>query len=108
GIGIQGHYGLNGFTEQSLKEDIALFKDIGLEIQFTEIDITIFDREGNDYKIKKSHEIEKNIFEKQAKQYEILFRACRNEPAVTGITMWGAADWHNFLNDKLKEKPYPY
>lgn len=107
GIGIQGHYGLNSFTEKSLREDIALFKSIGLEIQFTEVDIAIFDRVEKRY-ILTDRSLSKEIAAKQAKQYEILFRVCREEPGVKGITLWGAADWPNFLNKELKRDAYPY
>lgn len=108
GIGIQGHFGINSFTEESLKKDIALFKSIGLEVQFTEVDISAFEREEKKYIVQKDFVFSSEIEEKQADQYEILFRVSREDPAVTGITMWGGADWPNFLNKYLGEKAYPY
>ncbi|MCE6992746.1 endo-1,4-beta-xylanase [Dyadobacter sp. CY323] len=109
GLGIQGHYGLNSFTEKSLKADLAKFKSIGLEIQFTEVDIAMFDRTSEKkYELGKQRIYSEDIIDKQAKQYEILFRVCREEPAVTGITLWGGADWPNFLSKRLKTSAYPY
>ena len=107
GVGFQLHlctdYGIN---EERLRENIRRFADLGLEVQFTEIDIRM-KMPGSEADVA----IQKEM-------YETLMRILKDEPNVntymtwgyTDATSWVPATFHGYgdahLFDKdLKAKP---
>lgn len=108
GIGIQAHYDVYDDSAKELETAFKLFSSIGLDIQVTELDISIFDINKTPEDIQKL-DINYNDFELiQAEKYKAIFDLCRKYKSCKGITMWGAADWHNYIDDKFKRKGYPY
>jgi endo-1,4-beta-xylanase len=95
GIGIQGHWTLSWPTPSMLDESIKKLSSLGVEIQVTEFDISIYyDRyENNNFKIPPEDRLEK-----QAKLYKDAFEVLRkHKDKVTGVTFWGVADDYTWL-----------
>ena len=115
GVGFQAHWGIEGLPESYLRETIKMFSDIGLEVQLTELDISIYPKRINQQVVKAadlvgfSDEYTEEVQRKQAAMYEMIFRVCReNKGKVTGITLWSGYDWPNYLTATYNKKNYPY
>lgn len=115
GVGFQAHWGIEGLPESYLRETIKMFSDIGLEVQLTELDISIYPKRINQQVVKAadlvgfSDKYTEEIQTKQAAMYEMIFRVCReNKGKVTGITLWSGYDWPNYLTAAYNKKNYPY
>jgi len=77
GIGIQGHWGVNGPSISEIEDGIRLYADMGLEIHITELDVGMDGRTP----------------EEQAERYRELFQLFKKYSyAITNVTLWGVAD----------------
>jgi endo-1,4-beta-xylanase len=95
GIGIQGHWTLSWPTPKMLEDSIKRFLELGVEVQITEFDISIYyDRnENNNFKVPPEDRLEK-----QARLYKEAFAILRKyKGKVTGVTFWGVADDYTWL-----------
>ncbi|MEN2983857.1 MAG: endo-1,4-beta-xylanase [Dictyoglomaceae bacterium] len=96
GVGIQGHWTLSWPTPSMLEESIKKFQSLGVQVQITEFDISIYyDRNENANftdppldRIERQAEIYKNAFE--------VLRRYKN--VITGVTFWGVADDATWLD----------
>ncbi|GAA4785599.1 endo-1,4-beta-xylanase [Olivibacter ginsenosidimutans] len=115
GVGMQGHWGIDGISEAYLRETIKMFSSIGLEVQITELDISIYPIRSSG-KVMKAADLKstsdaytEQIQTKQAQIYSMIFRVCREmKGQVTGITLWSPYDWANYLTKRMGKKNYPY
>jgi len=99
GIGIQGHWFYNYPGEDTLRTAIEKYAALGLEIEFTEVDISAYEfDESRDQKDFFSSMPEDRV-RKQAERYKELFCIAANYPAVKNITTWGIADNHTWLDN---------
>jgi len=91
GVGIQAHWLLNWPTPKMLEDAIKKFASLGVQVQITEFDISIYtDRNENANFSKNPPE---DRIEKQAQAYKEAFEVLRrNKDYVTGVTFWGVAD----------------
>lgn len=96
GIGMQGHYYIGDFSMPEFENSVKAFTELGLDVQVTELDISIYPYGPSDAimtSCRKSDAI-------QASMYGGIFEIYReySEPwkegagRVTGITVWGLAD----------------
>ncbi|MEC7784225.1 MAG: endo-1,4-beta-xylanase [Bacteroidota bacterium] len=109
GIGMQGHFNINGLSENDLRNNIIKFSGLGLDIQITELDVRIFKNGMKNRNLSKQVNYFTTLTEKQqADIYDMIFRVCREYDNVTGITLWGAADWPNYLDDVYGVNAHPY
>lgn len=99
GVGIQGHWYYNYPDEQTLTTALERFTALGLEVEFTEVDISAYEygdkREKPDY----FPAMPPDRFRQQAERYKEIFRIAANYPAVKNITTWGIADNHTWLDN---------
>jgi endo-1,4-beta-xylanase len=97
GIGLQGHWNLNGPSLEEIREAIERYAATGLKIQVTELDISVFDHEDKRTDLTEPTE---EMLEKQAKRYEQVFQLFREyKDVITAVTFWGAADDYTWLNN---------
>lgn len=109
GIGMQGHFNIKGLSENDLRNNIIKFSDLGLDIQITELDVRIFKNGMKNKNLSKQVNYFTTLTEnQQADIYEMIFRVCREYDSVTGITLWGAADWPNYLDQVYGVNAHPY
>ena len=95
GVGIQMHRGLDWPTAIDIEAAIKDIAELGLQVQITELDCTVLG----------SGEMKANLdaLNKLADVYKYVFETCmKYKDVVTGITTWGVADNHSWLNSNGK------
>ncbi|PZD94480.1 1,4-beta-xylanase [Paenibacillus sambharensis] len=97
GMGMQGHWNLNGPGLDEIRAAIEGYASLGLQVQITELDISVFDFEDRRTDlVRPTAEME----EKQAERYDAVFRMLREyRDVITAVTFWGAADDYTWLDD---------
>lgn len=101
GVGLQGHWSIFEPSESELKTAIEQFSSLGLKVQITELDVSIYKWEKLD---RKRNEGESDAFtpeleQKQIEQYKMFFRIFRaNRNVLTGITFWNVSDRYSWLD----------
>lgn len=105
GIGFQFHTSLyQKFTEKEITTNMERFRDIGLKINVTELDVKISD----------SNYSENLKLKKQAEQYSVVLDSCKNlKGSCSVFSMWGFTDKYTWLrndrpllfNNEYEEKP---
>ena len=113
GVGLQGHWAINEPSEKQLEETLQKFADLGLKLQITELDISVYPKEHN-ARARKPEDTD-TVFssEKEQRQLEVynasfrLFRKYKN--VLSGVTFWNISDRHSWLDNfpVLGRKDYP-
>lgn len=112
GVGMQCHLNIEPSsnpdhqsyyqTVENLEESIELYASLGLEVQVTELDVSLYVA-GNQYTEGDFYTLETFTEELQAKQAEryaeffALFRKHRD--AISSVTFWGVADDNTWLSE---------
>ncbi|MEI9908300.1 MAG: endo-1,4-beta-xylanase [Bacteroidota bacterium] len=81
GVGIQGHWSIYEPSEQTLIETIEKFKSLGVKIQVTEMDISVYPKEHDRRERKPEDTNDKFTAEQEMKQvemYKMCFRVLEN------------------------------
>jgi endo-1,4-beta-xylanase len=95
GVGLQAHINVDSPTVSDFEETIELFASIGLEVNITELDISLYTTSVN----KLDGELDELLI-KQAYLYKDLFDLFRkHSDVVTSVTLWGMTDDVSWLND---------
>lgn len=112
GVGLQSHYVPDEITEKYLQETIDLFAALGLKVQITELDVSVFNyRDKNHPDSNPADDAYTEVRQqKQLAMYEMLFRVYRrNKDKITGVTLWGTADSRkNFRTNRIGKMDYPF
>jgi endo-1,4-beta-xylanase len=112
GVGLQAHWSLQEPTENELRATIEKFSSLGLKIQFTELDISIYPWEKN-RRAKRADDVDTFTPEReqqQLEQYKKVFRIFREyKNVITGVTCWGLSDRRTWLDEYpvMGRKNYP-
>lgn len=113
GVGLQGHWAINELSRQQLDSTIKRFGDLGIKVQITEMDISVYPKEHN-ARERRPEDIDTDFTpEKESKQLEVykmcfeLFRKYKN--ILSGVTFWNISDRNSWLdNFPVKgRKDYP-
>jgi endo-1,4-beta-xylanase len=113
GVGLQAHWAVNEPSKGQLDSTLQRFADLGLKVQITELDISIYPKE-HDAREKRPEDAHAAFTdEKEQQQLEVykmafeLFRKYGN--TITGVTFWNISDRHSWLdNFPVKDrKDYP-
>jgi endo-1,4-beta-xylanase len=100
-VGLQGHWSIYEPTEKELRSAIEKFASLGLKVQITELDMTIYPREKN-VRAKTANDIDKytpELEKKQAEQYKKMFSIFRDyKNVITGVTFWNTSDRTTWLD----------
>ena len=97
GVGLQGHWNINYPSEKDLRDAIEKFSSLGLKVQITELDVSVYSWDETDPS--------DNVFTaerelKQAEKYEMIFRVFRDyKNVITGITFWNISDKSSWLDN---------
>ena len=101
GVGLQAHWSIFEPSREELESTIQQFASLNLEIQFTELDISIYKweknqrpREAGDVDVF-TPELEQQQLEKYKMAFE-LFRKYRK--SITGVTFWNISDRSTWLD----------
>jgi len=95
GIGLQGHWDIVTTKIDDIKRAFELYASLGIEINVTELDVSMF--EFNDHTSLAEPSAE--MIEKQAKLYSEAFAIFREyKDLVANVTTWGVADNGTWLD----------
>ncbi|MBS4209331.1 endo-1,4-beta-xylanase [Bacillus sp. FJAT-50079] len=97
GIGLQGHWNIAEPSIEHIHMAIEKYAALGLEIHFTELDVSVFEWDDKRTNITAPTE---RMLEQQAKRFEEMFTLFRDyRSVITNITFWGTADDYTWLDD---------
>ncbi|UAY57045.1 endo-1,4-beta-xylanase [Arachidicoccus terrestris] len=102
GIGIQAHWSIYQPTEAELRSALDLYKSLGLKIQITELDVSVFPWEKNRRALLPKDKVvyEGALEEKQAAFYKMVFNVFRDyKGVITSVTFWNVSDNDSWLNN---------
>ncbi|WP_316759784.1 endo-1,4-beta-xylanase [Pedobacter aquatilis] len=112
GVGLQAHWSLKSPTEADLRTAIERYSSLGLKIQFTELDISIYPWE-KDRRAKRPGESDQftaDLETRQAAKYAMVFNVFRAyKDVITNVTFWNVSDRHSWLDEYpvMGRKNYP-
>lgn len=101
GVGLQGHWSLFEPSEKELRSAIEKFSSLGLKVQFTELDISVYpwEKMNRERKAEDSDTFTPEREQKQLEQYKKVFAIFREyKNAITGVTFWNVSDRHSWLD----------
>lgn len=95
GVGLQGHFNIHTPKIEVIREAIESYAKLDLQIQFTELDVSLFAFEDHSNPTEPTAE----MLELQGKYYEDLFHLFKEyDQYVRGVTLWGITDATSWLN----------
>jgi endo-1,4-beta-xylanase len=112
GMGLQGHYRLDGPPASNVDETISAISKLGLKVMITELDIDVLPSvnlaRGADVSLRVEARPELNPYtnglpdsvqQKLAERYSDLFSVfVKHHSEITRVTFWGVADGDSWLN----------
>jgi endo-1,4-beta-xylanase len=112
-VGLQGHWAVNEPSREQLEKTLQDFSQLGLQLQITELDISVYPKEHEARERKEEDHDTAFSKEKELKQMEVyktcfeLFR--KYKKYISGITFWNISDRNSWLdNFPVKgRKDYP-
>lgn len=113
GVGLQGHWAINEPSRGQLDSTLQRFADLGLKVQITELDISVY-RKEHDARERRAEDANTEFSaEREQKQIEVykmafeLFRKHRN--TVSSVTFWNVSDRYSWLDNfpVQNRKDYP-
>ena len=102
GVGLQAHWSLWEPSAADLRAAIERFSSLGLKIQFTEIDMSVYPWEKNRRARLATDDdaFTPDLSARQATQYKMVFDVFREyAPVINGITFWNVTDAHTWLDN---------
>jgi len=103
GIGLQGHWAVNEPSKVQLDSTIKRFSDLGLKVQITELDISVYPKE-HVARERKAEDADTTFTpEKEQKQIEV-YKNCfevfkKYRKVISAITFWNISDRRSWLDD---------
>lgn len=103
GVGLQGHWAVNEPLRQQLEETLQRFADLGLKMQITELDISVYPKEHTARE--RRPEDANTAFSPEREQqqeavYKMSFELFRKyKDAISGITFWNISDRRSWLDN---------
>jgi endo-1,4-beta-xylanase len=95
GVGLQGHWNSSSPSEEAIRESIDKFASLGLDVQITELDVTIYSGRNDTIGVGFTPERE----QKQSDFYKMAFRVFREKKEnITGVTFWNVSDRGSWLD----------
>lgn len=102
GVGLQAHWSIYELTEDELRTAIQRYSSLGLKIQFTEVDVSIYPWEKN----KRNKNPDENdhltpeLEQKQLEKYKMVFKVFREfKSVITNVTFWNVSDRYSWLDE---------
>ncbi|ANH83870.1 1,4-beta-xylanase [Niabella ginsenosidivorans] len=113
GVGIQGHWKAGAVPLKDVEESIKTFGALGIEVLFTELDLTVLPNpwdhstadvsataQGNEKMNPYATGLPDTVQQTLAKSYEDLFKLfVKYKKQIGRITFWGVNDGQSWLND---------
>jgi endo-1,4-beta-xylanase len=107
GVGLQAHWSISSPTREELEKSIQMFSSLGLQVQFTELDVSVYaGRQGGQLINGQQREQQEAVFtpemeQKQLEKYKMVFEVFRKyKKSVTGVTFWNLSDRYSWLDGR--------
>ncbi|WP_183575099.1 endo-1,4-beta-xylanase [Mucilaginibacter sp. X5P1] len=100
-VGIQAHWSIYEPSQADLIETIKKFSSLGLKVQVTELDMSIYPWEKNRRAMRpgESDAYTPELEQKQGTQYADVFKIFRDyKDVITGVTFWNIYDGRTWLD----------
>ena len=112
GVGLQAHWSIYEPSQQELITTIKRFASLGLKVQITELDLSVYPWEKNERPKRpgESDAYTADLEQKQTDKYAMVFKVFRDyKDVVTGVTFWNISDRHTWLDEYpvMGRKNYP-
>jgi endo-1,4-beta-xylanase len=111
GVGLQGHWSIYEPTRTQLQETLDKFISLGLEVQVTELDVSVYPKEHSRREKTEADVASFNAQQEQLQidQYRMIFEEFRKRKAVTSVTFWNVSDNRTWLDNfpVPRRKDYP-
>jgi endo-1,4-beta-xylanase len=95
-VGLQAHWSVTDPTAERLTTAIKLYASLGLKVQITELDISVYPNGDKVEDTSYNPQREQQQTEQYARVFEI-FRA--NKQLITGVTFWNLSDRSSWLDN---------
>jgi endo-1,4-beta-xylanase len=102
GIGLQAHWSLQEPSEENLRAAIDRYASLGLKIQFTEVDLSIYPWEKGKRALRpnESAVLTPELEQQQADRYAMVFKVFRQyKGVITNVTFWNVSDRYSWLDE---------
>jgi endo-1,4-beta-xylanase len=102
GIGLQGHWSIFEPSETSLRESLKQFSALGMPIQITELDVSVYRSESGrrEKMAEEPDEFTAEMEQLQLEQYKMFFKVLREfKSSISGITFWNVTDKRSWLDN---------
>lgn len=111
GVGLQGHWSVNNPSREELEKSIELFSSLGLQVQVTELDVSVYaGRQGGQLiqgKRDSTSAFTAEMEQQQREKYQMVFDVFRKyKDKITGVTFWNVSDRYSWLDGRGR-KNYP-
>ncbi|HYW97073.1 MAG TPA: endo-1,4-beta-xylanase [Bacteroidales bacterium] len=101
GVGIQGHWSIYEPSEKELRDAITRFSSLGLDVQITELDMSVYkwEKDRRDKRVGESDDLTPGREAQQVAQYDMIFKTLRDyKDKIDAVTLWGVTDRSSWLN----------
>ena len=112
-VGLQAHWAVNEPSREQLDSTIQQFAALGLKIQITELDISVYPKE-HQARVRKPEDADTAFTPEKEKEqlgvYKMAFELFRKyKDAISGITFWNISDRSSWLDNfpVRNRKDYP-
>ncbi len=103
GVGLQGHWAVNEPSKAQLDSTLKDFATLGLKLQITELDISVYPKEHN-ARERKAEDANTSFTkvkeEMQSAVYQMCFELFRKyKSVISGVTFWNISDRSSWLDN---------
>ncbi|NCD71010.1 endo-1,4-beta-xylanase [Mucilaginibacter agri] len=101
-VGLQAHWSIYEPGQKDLITTIERFASLGLKVQITELDMSIYpwEKSPRERLPGESDTYTQDLEQKQADQYAMAFKVFRKyKDVITGVTFWNISDQHTWLDE---------
>ena len=102
-VGLQAHWAVNDPSREQLEQTLEDFSKLGLKLQVTELDISVYPKE-HEARDKKPKDVNTGFTaekeQQQIEKYKMCFELFRRyKNVVTGVTFWNISDRNSWLDN---------
>ncbi len=101
-VGLQAHWSLSEPSRQELIETIKRFSSLGLKVQITELDVSIYpwEKEKRSLRPGETGNFSPEAEQKQIEKYAEFFKVFRDyKGVISGVTFWNVSDRYSWLDE---------
>lgn len=101
GVGLQAHWSIYEPSEKELRTTIEKMASLGLEVQITELDMSVYpwEKERRQKRQGESDTLTPELEQKQIEQYSKVFKIFReHKKNITNVTFWNISDRYTWLD----------